>query len=75
MQVFFWMHNLICSTVYDWTFVLLKQHINCADIYLRIFLSRKYRGTLTRYGCLQNTKDQPKGTLAADANKTKTVLV
>lgn len=74
MQVFFWMHNLICSTVYDWTFILLKQHINCADIYLRIFLSRKYR-TLTRYGCLQNTKDQPKGTLAADANKTKTVLV
>lgn len=74
MQVFFWMHNLICSTVYDWTFVLFKQHINCADIYLRIFLSRKYRA-LTRYGCLQNTKDQPKGTLAADANKTKTVLV
>lgn len=74
MQVFFWMHNLICSTVYDWTFVLLKQHINYADIYLRIFLSRKYRA-LTRYGCLQNTKDQPKGTLAADANKTKTVLV
>lgn len=68
------MHNLICSTVYDWTFALLKQHINCADIYLRIFLSRKYRA-LTRYGCLQNTKDQPKGTLAADANKTKTVLV
>lgn len=74
MQVFFWMLNLICSTVYDWTFVLLKQHINCADIHLRIFLSRKYRA-LTRYGCLQNTKDQPKGTLAADANKTKTVQV
>lgn len=68
------MLNLICSTVYDWTFVPLKQHINCADIYLRIFLTRKYRA-LTRYGCLQNTTDQPNGTLAADANKTKTLLV